>query len=619
MTESERDLTVLPAVAELALLRAETLGEYDIAGVLGRGGMATVYLAHDIALDRKVAIKVIAPGLVTGPDMVERFKREARTAASLSHPNIIPIYSVRHTQNLLFFVMKLVEGRTLDSVLREPGPMPIPMIIAILGQVGGALGYAHRRNVIHRDIKPGNILLDEEGWCVVTDFGIAKASESEGLTTSGTLIGTPTYMSPEQCHGLPVSGTSDQYALGCVAYEMITGKPPFQAGTALATMYAHAQQTPVPIESKRPDCPPALRDAVMRMLAKEPAHRHASLEDAVASMGAMPLAHDDPTRNEMVALAKSGAHQRLDSLLRTPRSPIPKPPMTPVPGMAAAATPPALPAPRDWRRFTPIWGFAAAGLIAAAIYFGPMRSRAADQAATPATADSAGAVTGSTGAPTADQTASLPEPARPNSTVVAAPSPTPAAPTPPPAAKVDASRSPATTATTGTPTPGSAPRGTGTTAAPARQVAVLTAMVEVEQVETGEPSTQRSSSQAMLNTPAGDGSRQISPAIRTDIERALRGYADAMVTGDVDAAQRAWPTMPDARRADLSQQFAAGDRMSTRWRLTQLVREGNRITGVLDGRTTTVATDGASRERDVFGTVVFRERRGRWSIENLAD
>ncbi|HLQ22983.1 MAG TPA: serine/threonine-protein kinase, partial [Gemmatimonadales bacterium] len=169
---------------EFEALRASTLGDYDIAGELGRGGMATVYLAHDIALDRKVAIKVMSQVLSLG-DGVERFKREAKTAASLSHPNIIPIYAVRHSERLLYFVMKNVDGRSLDSIIRELGPLPIPMVQAILGQSASAFGYAHRRGVVHRDIKPGNILIDDEGWAVVTDFGIAKVSEAEQLTGTG--------------------------------------------------------------------------------------------------------------------------------------------------------------------------------------------------------------------------------------------------------------------------------------------------------------------------------------------------------------------------------------------------------------------------------------------------
>src|SRR3989440_1134159 len=149
--------------AQLEALRKATLGEYEVLAELGRGGMATVYLAHDVALDRKVAIKVLAPALLQmGEGMVERFKREARTAAALSHPHIIPIYAVKESERVLYFVMKYVQGRPLDSVLRDVGALPIPMVQAIIAQVGDALGYAHRHGVIHRDIKSANIMLDEE-------------------------------------------------------------------------------------------------------------------------------------------------------------------------------------------------------------------------------------------------------------------------------------------------------------------------------------------------------------------------------------------------------------------------------------------------------------------------
>src|SRR5256885_13654225 len=162
--------------------------------------MATVYLAHDLALDRSVAIKVLAPALLAmGEGMVERFKREARTAAALSHPHIIPIYAVKESEHVLYFVMKYVQGRALDTVIRDVGTLPIAMVQTILAQVGDALGYAHRHGVIHRDVKSANIMLDEDGRAVVTDFGIAKVVQAEGLTMTGVTVGTPSYMSPEQC------------------------------------------------------------------------------------------------------------------------------------------------------------------------------------------------------------------------------------------------------------------------------------------------------------------------------------------------------------------------------------------------------------------------------------
>jgi len=306
--------------AQLAALRRATLGQYEIHSEIGHGGMATVYLAHDIALDRKVAIKVLAPALLAmGEGMVERFKREARTAAALSHPHIIPIYAVRDSDLVLYFVMKHVQGRSLDQVVRDVGPLPIAMTQAILAQVGDALGYAHRHGVIHRDIKSANIMLDEEGWAVVTDFGIAKVLQAQGLTMTGVTVGTPTYMSPEQCATEEVTGASDQYSLGVVAYEMLTGTLPFQDDSIMSVMYAHFNQPPKPVTDLRPDCPPNLGDAVMRMLEKAPARRWPSMDDVVAVCGRPSLRHDDPVRREMITLAHgSGRHVGP----KTPTSPI---------------------------------------------------------------------------------------------------------------------------------------------------------------------------------------------------------------------------------------------------------------------------------------------------------
>ena len=305
-------------------LRKATLGEYEIMGLLGRGGMATVYLAHDIALDRKVAIKVMSPHLVAGEGMGERFKREARTAGSLSHPHIIPIYAVKEAGDLLFFVMKFVEGRPLDGIIREVGAVPFPMAQTIMQQVGSALGYAHRRGIIHRDIKPANIMLDVDGWAVVTDFGIAKVADKQALTMTGATVGTPSYMSPEQCTATKeLTQASDQYSLGIVAYEMLAGRLPFTAETVMAIMYAHFNEPPKPIETVRADCPPAIAAAVMRMLEKDPERRWPDVEAAVAVFGAAPLAPDHPVRAQMVTLATKGGTSQLLARLSTPSSPSP--------------------------------------------------------------------------------------------------------------------------------------------------------------------------------------------------------------------------------------------------------------------------------------------------------
>jgi len=316
--EAPRDKGVIES------LRRATIGEYEIMGLLGRGGMATVYLAHDIALDRKVAIKVMSPHLVAGEGMAERFKREARTAGSLSHPHIIPIYAVKEAGELLFFVMKFVEGRPLDSIIHEVGPLPFPMVQSIMQQVGSALGSAHRRGIIHRDIKPANIMLDVDGWAVVTDFGIAKVADKQGLTMTGATVGTPSYMSPEQCAATKeLAPTSDQYSLGVVGYEMLSGRLPFAQESVMAIMYAHFNEPPPPIQTARADCPPAIAAAVMRMLEKDPEKRWPTVEAAVAAFGAAPMAPDDPVRTQMMTLAHKGGASQLLVGLSTPQSPTP--------------------------------------------------------------------------------------------------------------------------------------------------------------------------------------------------------------------------------------------------------------------------------------------------------
>src|SRR2546428_3079013 len=338
--------------------------------------MATVYLAHDLALDRKVAIKVLAPALLLmGEGMVERFKREARTAAALSHPHIIPIYAVKESEHVLYFVMKYVQGRALDSVLRDVGTLPIPMVQTILAQLGDALGYAHRHGVIHRDIKSANIMLDEDGWAVVTDFGIAKVVQAEGLTMTGVTVGTPTYMSPEQCETREVTGASDQYSLGVVAYEMLTGRLPFLGDSTMAVMYAHFNERPRPVAELRPDCPPNLGAGVMRMLEKDPLRRWPAMDDIVAVCGRPSLRHDDPVRGEMITLAKAGAGSALMAQLKTPTSPLvlsksqTHPAVTPVPR--------ASPGSRLW------WGMGGVGAVAIAAALWWLTPWRAWQASTP--------------------------------------------------------------------------------------------------------------------------------------------------------------------------------------------------------------------------------------------
>ncbi len=198
--------------------------------------------------------------------------------------------------------MKYVPGPSLEAVIRKDGPLPISVVRVWLTQVASALGYAHRRGVVHRDIKPANILLDDEGNAIVTDFGIAKVAREPSLTQIGSTVGTPAYMSPEQCQSKEVTAASDQYSLGIVLYEMLTGEPPF-AGPSLEVMQAHVQARPRPIAVARPDCPRELQAAIHRMLAKDPEERWPSMEDVIAAVGGAPLAHDDPIRLQLAELA----------------------------------------------------------------------------------------------------------------------------------------------------------------------------------------------------------------------------------------------------------------------------------------------------------------------------
>jgi len=303
-------------------LRATIGTKYEIGRSLGYGGMAAVVLAREIKLNRRVAIKVMSPSLMLAPGMIERFHREAVTVAALNHPNIVTIYTVEETDRVQYFVMKFVAGPSLEAVIRKDGPMPISVVKVWLTQVASALGYAHRRGVVHRDIKPANILLDDEGNAIVTDFGIAKVSREPSLTQVGSTVGTPAYMSPEQCQSKEVTAASDQYSLGIVLYEMLTGEPPFD-GPSLEVMQAHVQTRPRPISVARPDCPPQLQSAVFRMIAKDPAERWPAMEDVIAAVGGPPLAHDDPIRLQLAELAGAGKTGQLTPV--TARSPVSKP------------------------------------------------------------------------------------------------------------------------------------------------------------------------------------------------------------------------------------------------------------------------------------------------------
>jgi serine/threonine-protein kinase len=261
--------------------------------------------------------------LLLGEGMVDRFRQEAITVANLQHANIVAVHGVRTVGDLHLFVMQYIPGRSLDRILRDEGRLSLQAVKTIVYHVGSALDYAHRRGVVHRDIKPGNILLDGDGDPVVTDFGIAKVAETTGYTRVGTVVGTPTYMSPEQCMGHDVGPASDQYALGIVAYEMLTGQPPF-SGTGMAMMLAHTEQTPPSVRASYPEVPEPIDAAIMRMLAKKPEDRFPDLAAAVLAFDAHPLGALGPVRSEMSALAAAATEEaHLAEIVRLPRSPVP--------------------------------------------------------------------------------------------------------------------------------------------------------------------------------------------------------------------------------------------------------------------------------------------------------
>ncbi len=262
----------------LAVVRKATEGEYAVESEIGRGGMAAVFLATDLALDRRVAIKVMLPDLEAVAENADRFLIEARAAARLDHPGIVTVYSVKHRDGLLFIVMKYIGGRTLDALLTAPAEIPLAVAAGLIGHLAEALHFAHGEGVVHRDVKPSNVLLDARGRPVITDFGIAKVTTSPSITLTGALIGTPAYMSPEQCRGLPATVLSDQYSLGVLAYELLARRRPF-TGSLFELIHAHCDDAPTPLSLLRTDVDAELADAVMRMLSKNPRDRWPHLGD----------------------------------------------------------------------------------------------------------------------------------------------------------------------------------------------------------------------------------------------------------------------------------------------------------------------------------------------------
>ena len=277
---------------EFLALSAALAGRYLLEEEIGRGGMGIVYRARDIALDRTVAIKLLPPSFAADPDLRSRFLQEARTAAGLSHPHIVPVHAVEDRGAIVCFVMAYVPGMTLAQLIRAEGPMPAEAVTRLVREVAWALAYAHQRGIVHRDIKPENILLERgSGRALVSDFGIAQLAESS-TTPRGVLRGTTRYLSPEQAAGAPLDGRSDLYSLGVTAWFALTGRLPFEGDNAAALIVRQAAEPAPPIALARREVPRPLAAAIDRCLAREPSERFPSgeaLADALDGGGAPPI------------------------------------------------------------------------------------------------------------------------------------------------------------------------------------------------------------------------------------------------------------------------------------------------------------------------------------------
>jgi beta-lactam-binding protein with PASTA domain/tRNA A-37 threonylcarbamoyl transferase component Bud32 len=274
---------------------------YELNHLIARGGMAEVYRAHDRLLDRPVALKVLFPELSVDRSFVERFRREAQAAANLSHPNIVPVFDWGEDTGTYFIVMEFIDGRPLSSILKSAGPLSAERTADIGSHVAAALGYAHKHGVIHRDVKPGNVLITDDGQVKVTDFGIARAvNTEESLTQTGAVMGTATYFSPEQAEGLGVDSRSDIYSLGVVLFEMVTGRPPFLGESPVAVASKHVRDNPPAPRELNPQIPPTFEAIILKSMAKDPAHRYATAEELRADLlrfneGRSVLAMEDTT------------------------------------------------------------------------------------------------------------------------------------------------------------------------------------------------------------------------------------------------------------------------------------------------------------------------------------
>ncbi|MEU9131745.1 protein kinase [Kitasatospora sp. NPDC048540] len=301
-------------------------GRYELVEILGVGGMATVWRAVDRQLGRQVAVKVLNGGLADDPRFADRFGQEAQHAAMLVHPRVAMVFDSGVDQGSPYIVMELVQGRPLSRLIAEAGRLPVERAVGVAAAVCEALAAAHAQGLVHRDIKPGNIMITEDGGVKVVDFGIARAGSSASrLTQTATVVGTAAYLSPEQATAGAVDGRADLYAVGCVLVEMLTGAPPFDADTPVAIAFKHVNEYPVPVSVHRPDVPPALDAAVLRLLAKHPDGRPADAGSARAELlAAVPGTQPADRTGELLAAGSgTGAGAATQVLPPVPAVPYP--------------------------------------------------------------------------------------------------------------------------------------------------------------------------------------------------------------------------------------------------------------------------------------------------------
>lgn len=372
----------------LQVVQRELAKDYDITRELGRGGMAVVYQAVEVDLGRRVALKVLPPDMAMSRTMAERFKREARMSASLDHPNIIPIFRVGQAGSLFYIAMKLVEGRSLNEIIETQGALPMPVVIHLMRGITAALAYAHDRGIVHRDVKCANVLIDRDGRAMVSDFGIARTMEDPTMTVPGVVMGTPYFMSPEQCAARRIGPQSDQYSLGIVLFQLLTGLVPFHADTLPAIMHHHFY-TPVPdVANVRSDVPPALAAVLSRALAKKPEERFATTAAMLAAVEAVPFSSEDRRQADMMLK---------QLVLGAPLEKVGAATLPPLPPTATPSGTPLIGAPVSRRRRPGFGIIAAAAAVAVAASIGTTMLTARGAALPPAAT-----VTPLTAAPASD-------------------------------------------------------------------------------------------------------------------------------------------------------------------------------------------------------------------------